>query len=32
VAKSERQFDRAVFEQVGNQPAFKPAEIDPPGL
>jgi Na+/H+-dicarboxylate symporter len=32
VAKSERQFDRAVFEQVGKQPALKPAEIDPPGL
>jgi Na+/H+-dicarboxylate symporter len=32
VAKSERQFDREVFEQVGSQPAFKPAEIDPPGL
>lgn len=32
VAKSEKQFDRAVFEQVGSQPAFRPAEIDPPGL
>lgn len=32
VAKSEKQFDRAVFEQVGRHQTHGPAEIDPPGL
>ena len=32
VAKSERQFDQAVFEQSGRRQAFESVEIDPPGL
>ena len=32
VAKSEGQFDQAIFDRVGRQQSYDPAESDPPGL